>query len=622
MNLNKKIFLAFFMFIIVPLCSLGFTTYLLLLNLIEEKYAAQSELMLKAIDSNIHLIFKEANYFSDFWAVWREGNAGMSLPTQVEDSSIQPQSPAPEESQSSVYNIIVESGKMAEKGPLTYPPIKSAYLYKSNKDVVSFNVLPDNPLPYDEFVQTEAYKEAKKLNGAPVWVTPFEDPKLNGQYNLFVQIRVAKDFYSLDEVGVLMIRFQVNGLDQVFENFNLNHRNQRYFILNREGTIIYDSKQQLNGTPFKDQVSENLVATAQYDTKKVSFQGNESLISVFALDVDTLGVPGLKLVSVTPWAYLSGDTVFILKWTGGIILACLICALLFNLLFVNRNVRVIVRVVNAMRRVERGNLDTRIVVDGNDETTVLSKGFNSLVERISELLQTVKYQQRRKMQAEMMLLQAQIKPHFLFNMLESINALAVQNQGKKVSQMIKRIAGILRISVHSREEIPLAQEIEHLIYYLEIQQFRFEDLFEFTIDIPENLMDCMILKLTLQPLVENSIQHGFEGIAYKGLIHVSAREEEGNIMICVQDNGIGMSNETLARFRYKLDMDESLVDPIAVNGERRGLGVGNVADRTRIRYGSRYGLFICSAPGQGTIIQCVIPKIMESDGHEIGGNAG
>ncbi|MDG0812019.1 sensor histidine kinase [Cohnella rhizosphaerae] len=304
-----------------------------------------------------------------------------------------------------------------------------------------------------------------------------------------------------------------------------------------------------------------------------------------------------------------------LRYVVMITIGCLACALVFNLMFVRRTISFIVSVVGAMRKVERGDLTTRVPVTGNDETVILAKGFNSLVERVSELLNDVTMEQRRKRKAEMMLLQAQIKPHFLFNALESINILAVQNEGRKVSKMVQRLGNIFRISITQKEEIAIEQELEHLRSYLEIQKFRFEELFEYSIEVPPELMSHSILKLTLQPLVENSIQHGFEGIDYLGKIRVSAAFEDEKIVFYVEDNGIGISDERLALFASSgVTTLEQLYGESPETGERRGMGVGNVADRLRIQYGPNYGLMLCSGPGQGTIIKCVIP--CESGGGE------
>lgn len=138
------------------------------------------------------------------------------------------------------------------------------------------------------------------------------------------------------------------------------------------------------------------------------------------------------------------------------------------------------------------------------------------------------------------MLQAQIKPHFLFNTLESINGLAMRGEGRKVSEMVNRLGNILRISIQDQEEIPLGEEVRHLQSYLEIQQYRFSELFTYEVDIPTHLYASSVLKLTLQPLVENSIQHGFEGIEYKGVLRISAFELHHNLILQVEDNGLGI----------------------------------------------------------------------------------
>src|SRR5690606_21804893 len=156
-------------------------------------------------------------------------------------------------------------------------------------------------------------------------------------------------------------------------------------------------------------------------------------------------------------------------------------------LFANRIARSIIQTVRVMSEVERGNLSARLVVKGNDEISLLARGFNSLVYRVEELLGEVKLQQERKTEAELMALQAQIKPHFLFNALESINILAIQNQGKKVSQMVTRLGNILRISIQQQEEITIEQELAHVRSYLDIQKYRFEELFDYEIVVADAL---------------------------------------------------------------------------------------------------------------------------------------
>ncbi|MCC3373896.1 sensor histidine kinase [Cohnella sp. REN36] len=619
MSLGKRMFTAFFVFIILPLFVLGTVSYLAFQHITEKKYTEQMELSMNAIGRNLNNMIKEANYFSDFWVT-----------TEDSVESVK-QSIVPERGKSAggdnTYDDLVEKQKLTRRVLLTYPGIKSVTMYRNNGRVVSVDFIQDQPIPIRDLQTNPIYQEVLRKNGAPVWIGPNEDRELTGINNLFTQIRVVLDINTLQSQGILVIRFQMNELNRTFEFYNTEGReDRRYLIVGRGGTVVYDSHKTMEGHPFQKEMDRDgkLDLKRNFETKTMTFDGQKSLVSVHNLgDIQRLGTGDWTLVTVTNWKYLSGDMAVMLRWVVLITAACIACALIFNLMFIRRTVHFFVRVANAMRRVERGDLTTRVPVEGNDETVILAKGFNSLVGRVSELLDDVTKEQRRKRKAEMMLLQAQIKPHFLFNALESINILAVQNEGRKVSKMVQRLGNIFRISIQQKEEIRIEQELEHLRSYLEIQKFRFEELFDYEIDVPADLLPHPILKLTLQPLVENSIQHGFEGIDYFGRITVRAREENGNIAFYVEDNGIGIPHEQLAKFASSgVTTLEQMYEESPETGERRGLGVGNVADRLRIHYGAGYGLFLCSSPGQGTVIKCVIPMQAGSETDEAKGAIG
>jgi Predicted signal transduction protein with a C-terminal ATPase domain len=622
MSLSKRIFAAFFAFIIVPLFVLGSVSYLVSQKVTEEKYAEQTELTLKAIGRNINNMIKEANYFSDFWVTMEDSVEVVEQ--SIDDAGTTGGDPGTGESSrsSDSYYQLLEKEKLRQRVLLTYPGINSVTLYRNDNKQVTVNFSSkDTPIARQDLESHPIYQEALRKNGAPVWVGPNEDTRLTGESNLFTQIRVLLDVDTLKSKGVLVTRFQMNELNKIFTFYNSQGKiDRRFLIVAGNGNIVYDSEKNSEERRITDYVDTdkgidmNSVTT---QSKTLEFDGHKSLVSVQDLQLQRLGVGEWKLVMVTSWQYLSGDMAIVLRWTVVITSISLALALAFNLIFVRRMVTLIVRVVRAMRQVERGDLSTKVPVVGNDETTTLSRGFNSLVKRVSELLDDVKQEQSRKRKAEMMLLQAQIKPHFLFNALESINILAVQNEGRKVSKMVQRLANIFRISIQQKEEITIEQELEHLMSYLEIQKYRFEELFEYSIEVPKELMGYSILKLTLQPLVENSIQHGFEGIEYLGKIEVRAALEDRHIAFYIEDNGIGIPEEQLARFATRgITTLQEMYAESPETGERRGLGIGNVADRLRIHYGVRYGLMLCSAPGHGTTIKCLIPLEARRDTDE------
>ncbi|RAV21901.1 cache domain-containing sensor histidine kinase [Paenibacillus contaminans] len=616
MSLNKKMFVAFMAFIIAPLFVLGLVSYYSSQQLIEKKYGEQTELTLKAIGRNVTYVFKEANYFSDFWMVKSEIQSilhGLNSGDGGSDGS-------------AVH--LVEYESELRRTLLTYAPIQSVTLYGTNGYSVHAGRGVTQMIPYEKLNGSDLYADVWKRNGVPKWIGPAEAKELAGEGRDFFQLRVVKDYYTFDTIGLMVARYRFSELERIFDSyFALDDSIHRYLIVKDNGTILFDSRRSMEGSDLLSIVSGQLALSRTIDSTKSEVDGTETIVSHARLDMEELGIRDWKLVFFTPWEAVSGELTAIMRWVAFITLLCIGSALIFNLVFVRNIIQFILRIVSSMRRVERGDLTARVEHRGDDETTVLAHGFNSMTERIGGLLEEVKVQQNRKNRAELMLMQAQIKPHFLFNTLESINVMAVQNEGKQVSQMVRRLGNLLRISMHPKEEIMLKQELEHLKSYLDIQMFRFEDSFDYEIDIPQSLMDCPVLKLTLQPLVENSIQHGFEGIEYRGHIRIYAEDDEDRFALIVEDNGLGIPPSRLAGFRYHADREVPLesganersgepdmAQPLLDGGEkgggeRSGLGLSNVADRIRIRYGVRYGLFLCSEEGKGTIVKCVLPKI-------------
>ncbi|WP_019909621.1 cache domain-containing sensor histidine kinase [Paenibacillus sp. HW567] len=613
MNLRYKLFTAFLGLIIIPLFILGMIMFFVTYNSIEKKYSQQSEYSLKAISYSISNVFKDMDNVTD-----------NGIATSVFHMALSAEDPSKQDLTAAEQLNLNASQRNFRSLLYNHPSISYAFLYnfngKGSSEIVSvFNKENFQPLPYDKFKGSELYQEVMKLNGVPKWVAPHEYPELTGTEAVFTQIRLVKELSFFQNIGILVVQIKNWEFESIFRNLKIGDSDQKvsFRLVNDDGMILFDPDRKLDGQDFQSFTAKNVAFHKGFQSFKTEFAGENSILSVYHLK----DYPW-SLVSITSWDSLSHEVTVFARWFVVVIFLCLLGAVIFNLFFMNRITGGIAVIVRFMRRVEDGDLTTRVEEKGDDEMTLLAKGFNDLMDKINGLFHRVQLEQRRKNQAEMRVLQAQIKPHFLFNTLESINVLAVQNEGRKVSEMVYRLASILRISIQGRDEITLEEEVTHLRNYLDIQKFRFEDVFDYEIDIPQELLGCGILKLTLQPLVENSIQHGFEGIDYKGLVRVTGWEERGNLILRIQDNGIGMTSAQLSMFQYMVgepgDSAEQITTEKPEHGfhlERRGLGVRSVADRIRIEYGGRYGIFICASPGEGTIIQCVIPKYGQGEDH-------
>lgn len=610
MNLRNKLFAAFLGLIIVPLFVLGLFTFFITYNSIEKKYGQQAEYSLKAISYSILNVFKEMEYVTD-----------NGIATSVFSMALNAKDPNDQNliKESNAEQLKLNDRQRSFRNLLyNHPAISYAFLYHFDKDSPPISIFSKEnfrTLPYKQFKNSPLYEEVVELNGAAKWLAPHEFPELTGDEPVFTQIRLIKDVTTLRKLGFLVVQIKKWEFEEIFHNLTLpnNLQNTSFMLVNNEGLILFDPNNNMDGHNINQYMKDSIEFKQGYQSFKAKFNGKENIVSIYHLKDY-----GWNLISVTDWDTLSQEVTSFAKWFIVIMGLCVVTAIVFNRLFMNRITGTIAVIVRFMRRVEDGDLNARVEEKGEDELLLLSKGFNNLMDRIHDLFTQVKQEQRQKTDAEMRVLQAQIKPHFLFNTLESINVLAVQNEGQKVSEMVYRLASILRISIQDKEEITLEEEIRHLRSYLEIQKFRFEDLFEYEIDVPKELLHSRILKLTLQPLVENSIQHGFEGIPYTGWIRISAWRDLGNVIIRVEDNGLGMTSEQLSKFEYMVSEDhpaEQSTDlNLKLNQERRGLGLRSVADRLRIQYGSYYGLFICSSRPGGTIIQCVIPNYDRGEG--------
>ncbi|MEK3883108.1 sensor histidine kinase [Paenibacillus sp. PL2-23] len=597
MNLRPKLMLAFISLIIIPMIGLGIFSFLNSETLLEKKYSEQSEITLKAIGGNISYFFRELDQLSN----------GNVISSEVQNTLRQ--SELPKDDNSALIRI-TQAEKEMSSILFQHPSVSYVVLYAGDGTMFRANrndPTTFKPISFDGLQRHSLYDDVIERGGRPLWIGPYEQRELTGvDPPLFTMMRVVKELESLNDLGIMVTQYkteEVSSMLKAFQNPEDESYGARYFILNSEGLVMLDSNRRYDGHSIDLYTDSMPQLTENYESARMRFDGVDSLVSSYQLDRN-----GWILLSVQPWDSLTDENVRFVQWIGMITVLGLLSAVLFNVFFVNRVAKSIIKVVRKMRLVEQGLLDIRVTAQGKDETVLLAKSFNSMVQRIGDLLSEVRREQERKQHAEMMLMQAQIKPHFLFNTLESINALAAQNEGGKIMLMVRRLSILLRTSMHHSEEISIKQEIEHVRSYLDIQKYRFEELFSYDLAVPEEAFDYRILKLTLQPLVENSIQHGFDGYEDgQGVIAIHVKVEPQKLVIMVSDNGTGMSGDVLMKLSEGYNPSRKTHED-AEMGERRGLGIRNVADRLRIHYGPGFGMMICSSEGCGTTIRCVIPK--------------
>lgn len=249
-----------------------------------------------------------------------------------------------------------------------------------------------------------------------------------------------------------------------------------------------------------------------------------------------------------------------------------------------------------------GDFKIRAQGEGIDEISVLNSSFNQMVEEIGNLIEDIRVEELKLRAAELRVLQEQINPHFLYNTLDNIIWLAESHDTEQVVKMVSSLSSFFRTTLSKgREFITVKEEEEHIRSYLEIQQFRYRDILEYEIAIPQELHEYQVIKLTLQPLVENALYHGIKQKRGMGHIKITGEKYKDVLIFKVKDDGRGMEEERLVKVRRILEGEEP------EERENGGFGLFNVNQRIQLHYGVEYGLKIQSAYQQGTEIWVRIP---------------
>jgi two-component system sensor histidine kinase YesM len=273
-----------------------------------------------------------------------------------------------------------------------------------------------------------------------------------------------------------------------------------------------------------------------------------------------------------------------------------------------------------MKEVEIGNLNGRVPVESNDEIGQLSAGFNHTVEKLSDLLEEVYVSKLRETEMslkqkeiEIKMLQSQMNPHFLYNSLETIRGMALEEGQENIAIMSFSLAKLLRYNLKNDSSfVSLGEEIRFCRTYLQIQKFRFEDRFEYELDIPEWAMELQVVKFSLQPIVENCFVHASGQSLQKFRITISALSvSESSFMVRIEDTGAGIPNHILEELTRKLEQKTT-------NSDGKHIGLLNVQQRIHYVFGEGFGLSVRSQLGAGTVVEMELPKKENTEEREIG----
>ena len=391
--------------------------------------------------------------------------------------------------------------------------------------------------------------------------------------------------------GLFFVDLNYSAISDLCNNNSIEEKGY-IFVLDAEGNIVYHPKQQLMYGGLK---TENIDAIMECrEDSLVIDEGGDSKLYTMSKSKKT----GWTVVGAAYTSELLKNNEQAQMWYL-LVASILLLAVIGISSIISREITKPIRSLrDSMRKVQNGQFDTHVEVITENEIGSLGRSFNLMTSEIQALMEQNVYEQKQKRKSELKALQAQINPHFLYNTLDSIIWMSEAGENDEVVEMTSALARLLRQSIsNDQEEVELEKEIEYVKNYLTIQKMRYKDKLEFFIYVDPRVAHVPIIKLVLQPLVENAIYHGIKYKETKGNLKIYARPVDGRVEIVVADDGIGMDEDVM----------EHIFDEHRKEQKRNGVGVPNVQKRLKLQYGSEYGIRYESVKGAGTKAVITIP---------------
>ena len=442
--------------------------------------------------------------------------------------------------------------------------------------------------PRREILQNLSFDPvAARASDGPYMTAPHVESIFEGYYPWVVTMTAPLD--AGGRAAWVSLDLSFSGISSYINNVGIGQRGY-CFLMNDAGEIIYHPQQRLLYAGLKSEDTPSLAALTDG-----TYADDTTIYSVSSVAGSGWRVVGISYVD----ELVNRNVQEMLRFSAVMAAAILAAALPISWLLSHLLGRPLRGLAAAMERFEAdADHFSYHPVGGTREVRELSDSFGHMVLRIQQLMSTVREEELSLRKTELKALQAQINPHFLYNTLDSIAWMCERGRSADAVKMVHALARLFRISISKGHElIPIAKEIEHAESYLQIQKYRYKNQFTYEFDVDPDCLDYYCNKITLQPIIENAINHGLDLMVDEGRILVQVCREGEDILFRVQDNGMGMTP----------DQVKDLLSEDARN--RTGIGIKNVDDRLKIYFGREYGLRITSEPDVGTCVEIRMPRI-------------
>lgn len=397
-----------------------------------------------------------------------------------------------------------------------------------------------------------------------------------------------------ERIGTMFITIDLSDFDRMAELI-LPDSSSIVFVCDQDGQVIYDSS---NTSLMKNIFEDDLLFTDGEAQHEIMYNGTPHVM-VSAQSDKT----GWYVIMLTPQSAFFANAMSVSSAILTTSILAMVVSVIVTTLASSAISKPVERLADAMDETQLRHLDHRVEVVGQDEIARLGHSFNALLDKLDLAIKNEYETAIQQKNAEIRALQAQMNPHFLYNVLQSISALAILHNTPKIATIATALGSTMRYNISGKEPmVSLRDEILHVENYLTIQKIRLDERFHYEINVPEYVMEYSVPRVSIQPMVENAIIHGFDNLEGTGNISITAWEEGKQLIVEVADDGQGIPDEILKKLQISLTDSN-------VETNSKSIGISNLNSRIRLMFGEKGCLSIDSEEGTGTVIRITIPII-------------
>ena len=471
--------------------------------------------------------------------------------------------------------------------------ITQLFIVDRNNNLYSTNI----GMSLDLFQKEKWFTQFTQNNDPKKFIPTHDETKYNpvsylGSGRVVTILRKYSDLDKNLYLGTIGIDIDYRTIENIFQDVDVQNYKD-ISLIDNDGTIIYNHDEKTIG----NKIDMNLYKDAfknKYGSYLKTINSKKQLVIY-----STSNISGWRLVQAIPVKRLLINATDVKNKTFLVGLLCLMLGITFSIGISYNVSNPVKKLIKEMKKVEEGNLDVKVDISSQDEIGQLSKSFNNMIFELNNLVRKIYEEENSKKQSELRLLQQQINPHFLYNTLDSINWMARIQNANNISATITSLIKLLQVNaLVEKDFITIREEVEYVKNYIAIQKFRYGNRFEVIYEIDKEIEDSPVLKLILQPLVENAIKHGLEDVKENGIIKITGKRLVNNIVFWVEDNGLGIDEAKVLKLLNNED---------EFNEHNLKIGIANTNRRVKLYYGNDFGLKIYNLSTGGTRAEIIIP---------------